>query len=164
MLIAIPSQLYAGDTLIFETDVWEHPHGQIKFSISNHHNTYTFEADEDHLVSISAATTATWVPGKYRWTSFHVDGDQRTTLQSGDFEILPDPSVAGDNRSHAQKMVDAIETALEETAGTELTITINGRTVTYERREALNIRNQYRKELVQAKRGGRAKKIYTRFI
>lgn len=73
----------------------------------------------DHAVTISAATSAGYSSGDYRWFSFVSDlatSTQRFTLEHGSLSILPDPATfttASDLRSHARTVLDAIEAVLE---------------------------------------------------
>lgn len=67
---------------------------------------------EDGVVQFSAAPAA-WAPGRYRWFYSVSDEADRHTLEQGTLEVLPDPAAAFDPRSHARKVLDAIEAYLE---------------------------------------------------
>lgn len=68
-------------------------------------------------VQASPASTAAWTAGFYTWSRWVEKSGARQTLdESGQLEVKADPAtiVQGFNsRSHARKMLEAIETALE---------------------------------------------------
>jgi hypothetical protein len=79
-------------------------------------------SDGTYQVQASPATTAAWVAGAYGWTRWVTKGAGAAvqTLASsddqGEVNVLANPrtSAAGyDSRSHARKMLESIETALE---------------------------------------------------
>lgn len=67
-------------------------------------------------VSASADATAAWAPGLYEWRLYLQNGTDRQSIAGGkltveaDFTKLP---AGHDGRSHAQRMLDAIEATLE---------------------------------------------------
>lgn len=94
----------------------------------------TASADvDDHLVSITAATSAAYVADTYSWQAYVTKGIERFSVDKGTLTINPDFAAAGtyDNRTHVKKVLDAIEAALESRASKEqLSYTINGRALT----------------------------------
>lgn len=66
----------------------------------------------DGVVSFAVAPAA-WAPGRYAWHYTATLGAARHTVAAGQVEVLPDPSAAHDPRSHARKVLDAIEAYLE---------------------------------------------------
>lgn len=61
-------------------------------------------------------TTATWSAGRYTWSLLATNAGllERTTLASGQVIIDPDPAAGTyDPRSHARRVLDAIEAYLE---------------------------------------------------
>lgn len=94
--------------------------------------------DGSHLVAATPVETASWNPGEYTWTSFVNDGTDRHTIETGTITIKPDPVSATtlDGRSAAKKWLDALLDArliLAETGGGVVTVSMNGRTVTYDK-------------------------------
>lgn len=84
--------------------------------------TITASADgENHAVSVPASTTAAYPDGRYDWTSYVSDGTDRHSVDAGSMEVLPDLAVASayDGRSHARKMLEAIESIIEGRATAE---------------------------------------------
>jgi hypothetical protein len=65
----------------------------------------------------SAATTGNWKPGSYYWSRRLERGADRVTLERDrQLDVLADPTATiqgNDARSHARKMLEQIETALE---------------------------------------------------
>lgn len=62
---------------------------------------------------VFAVSPAAWAAGRYIWHySVTLDG-ARQTIATGQIEVLPDTSAAHDPRSHARKVLDAIEAFLE---------------------------------------------------
>ena len=75
--------------------------------------------DGTHLVSVTAATTAAYTPGTYRWQAYVTQAAERYTVGEGVITILADFSAqaAGlDARSHTKKVLDALKAMLEEKA------------------------------------------------
>jgi hypothetical protein len=113
---------------------------------------------DDYEATVAGGITAGYLKGTYQWTAFiekGVDPDtERYTVGSGTVVLLPYLAAATgatDNRSHAQKMLDAIETALEA-AGSNITIvalTVNGKSVQYKRDDLLKMRAKYRREVAR---------------
>jgi len=66
-------------------------------------------------VTVAAATTATLAAGTYAWTLFatRTSDGARQTVCAGALEVAPDPAGAGDTRTAARKMLDAINAVLE---------------------------------------------------
>jgi len=83
----------------------------------------------DHLVNVPAATTAAWSDGDYTGAGFVTLGANRFTVWQGTLTIAPDPAGAspGDLRSHARRVLDAINQVLEGRASQEvLEFTVEG--------------------------------------
>lgn len=114
---------------------------------------------DDHLVSVLSSVTAEWTPGDYVWFSSVTDAEgERTTLDSGSITIKPDPTdyvASSDLRSHARKVLDAIEAVIEGRASRsdqQYTIEFNGnkRTlVSIPIADLLALRSQYLAEVLR---------------
>ena len=112
--------------------------------------TITASADgENHAVDVAAATTAAYAAGRYDWTSYVSDGTDRHSVGAGSMEVLPDLAVASayDGRSHARKMLEAIEAILEGRATNEnidlVSTSIQDQTVTRNPEELHRLRAYY---------------------
>lgn len=78
--------------------------------------TISSSADgDDHAVDLAAVTTAAYTAGEYEYTAMVTDGTDRYTVETGIITIMPDPSALStyDGRSHAKKVLDALELLLE---------------------------------------------------
>ena len=90
----------------------------------------------DHSVNLTAAQTASYNPGDYRWESYLTKSSlsKRHTVADGLITILV--NLAGistgfyDGRSHVKKVLDSIEAVIEKRATQEdLSTSIDGQTV-----------------------------------
>lgn len=126
--------LIAGDTLAFDTQAPTDADGNAYRASAGWEMTYrlaprsgagavieiTASADgDDFTVSVPSSTTSGWGAGWYTWAGYVSKAGNRYTFDDGQIEIKTDPGamVAGfDGRSHARKMLDAIEAALESKA------------------------------------------------
>jgi len=138
----IPLTITAGDSLQWlrrsgdypATDGWV-----LHYTLLGATAIYTIDgtaSGEDYAVSVDAATTAGWAPGKYQAQEYITNptGLQRITLRT--FALTIAPNLVGaspglDTRSHAQKMLDAINTWLESKAPVAGSMEINGRKISY---------------------------------
>jgi len=123
-------ELIAGDTLDFVDEVPEYPATDgwtLKYRLIPRF-TDPVQAPVDivattylttqYRIQETAPVTATWAPGDYTWARWveQSSGQLRQSVGQGQLEVLTDPAQATqgyDSRSHARKMVDRIEAALE---------------------------------------------------
>ncbi|MEW6307135.1 MAG: hypothetical protein AB1705_27035 [Verrucomicrobiota bacterium] len=180
-----PALITAGSTATWKrslsdykaSDGWTLKYRLRKSTSTNLSITSTASGD-DHLISVSAATTAGWTTGKYAWYAFVESGSQRFDVGEGFLEVRADPATSSsfDGRTHARKMLDAIESMLEGNASREeqaLTITSGGvnRQIQFcTKEELLKFRAYYSNEVraeeqALARQQGRAtgNRILTRF-
>ncbi len=128
----IPSQVRAGDTVRWRdpsvTDVFGAPltsasHGLTYFLRTNtNHEGATVAgvaADSGWEFTISAVTSAAFDAGiwYFQAVATALSGGEKTTLGTGQFEVLPSLSYAGspgafDGRSQAQKDLEAVQGAI----------------------------------------------------
>lgn len=117
-----------------------------------------------------------WPIGEYTW-SLHirrVADDARFLAASGRLRVLPDATTAGDHRSHAEIMVDKIQSLIEGRADTDVvSYTIAGRMIAkMPLTELIKWRDYYRAEVEREKhaeaivngRGGKSNVLTVRFI
>ena len=73
---------------------------------------------DDFVSSITPAVSSALIPGRYSWSARVTDGTDVATVGAGALTVQPDISALPrfDSRSHARKMLDAIEAALERRA------------------------------------------------
>ena len=77
------------------------------------------ESGNDYLVEVLSATTAAYTAGFYVWQAYIIrtSDSQRVTIGTGTVELVADRDTAtGDPRTHARKVLDAIEAVLENRA------------------------------------------------
>lgn len=70
-------------------------------------------------VDLSASATAQFETGRYAWQAFVTKTTEIYPVGSGQIDILPNLSSPADVRSHARKMLEAIEAVLENRATLE---------------------------------------------
>lgn len=132
-MIPEPGTITTGDSMSWNVSLPDYPAGDwvLHYAMFNAGGNYAFDAGADgvtHVVSLAIADTAAWTPGRYDWTAYVTRGTERKVITTGTFIIKPDPT-AGTNydaRSHARKMLDAIEAALENRATTQQLDMIRG--------------------------------------
>lgn len=106
----------------------------------------------DHAVTLAAATTATWPAGRRTWFARVGKGAEAHTVGEGALDILPDPTALSthDGRTHARRMLEAIEATLEGCAtAAQLDVVeweISGRKMKYDRATLIRLRNLYKIE------------------
>ena len=106
------------------------PSGKIEITAST--------SGDDFSVSVLPADTENYEPGIYQWVSF-VEKltagvvTERYAIESGSLEVIQDPSTFAtgvDNRSHAQRVLQSINTLLEGKAlSAEQSYSIAGRSI-----------------------------------
>lgn len=120
--------LVAGDTFRWQRslgdyppDVWTLQYAFIApagfFSV-----TATDDGDGNHLAELLPAVTAPIVPDLYQWSATVTDGTDRYTVGQGTTRVEMDATAQSnpiDTRSHARKVLQAIEAVLEGTATTD---------------------------------------------
>lgn len=180
-LTRIPNQLRAGDTWKWTATLSDYPattwtltYYLVRQSIA----TISFAASADgadHAVSVAAADTAAYTPGVYKYQAVVDDGTDHYQVEAGTVELLANFASGAssiDARSHARKVLDAVEALIEGTASkdqqeiTEGGVTLKRRSV----EDLLSLRDRYRAEVAaelrreRAERGlGTAKTIKVRF-
>lgn len=154
-----PTQLHAGDSVAWERAVPGYPaaDGWRLFYALIGPAQYVLEAiaAEPYRIEATAADTAAWSPGAYRWAAFVERADTRKTVATGRLEVSPNLATAEpyDVRSHAERMLALIEAALEKRIPKDQqSYEIDGLRldrIPIERLDAL--RSKYRRELMREK-------------
>ncbi len=121
-----PTTITAGDTIAWTKTLADYPadafalHYVLQPVAGGTPISINATADgTDYDVEVSAATSAGYAAGDYRWIAYVTDlatSLQRHTITTGKLTIAPDPlaySATTDLRSHARKTLDAIEAVLE---------------------------------------------------
>lgn len=115
------------------------------------------ESDGVFLASMSSAVTATQVPGDYYWQAEieRKSDNARVLVATGQWKFSPDLEQTGaDPRSHAEIMLDKIQSLLEGRADKDVTsYSIQGRSISKMGiADLLQWRDYYRKEVAQERR------------
>ena len=112
---------------------------------------------EDYLFTVDSETSTDFIAGYYHWQLeiVRISDGNRIVIERGSFTAIADLDVNGaDPRSHAEIMVDKIQTILEGKADSDVSsYSINGRSLTkFSPSELLEWRDYYKKEFAKEKR------------
>lgn len=74
-----------------------------------------FADGESFAISVAATTTAAYTAGDYTWTAIVTAGAEAFEVDSGLLDVLPryDQAANLDDRTHARKVLEAIEAVIE---------------------------------------------------
>ena len=125
-----PGQIVAGDSVDWTENLNDYPAPDwvLHYALFNKDGNYSFDAGADgtgHKAALTAATTAAttaaWAAGRYDWASYVTKGAERESVATGAIIIKAHPAagVPLDGRTHARKMLDALEATLEGKATTQ---------------------------------------------
>jgi len=129
---------------------------------------------DDHAVTITAAQSLTWNEGDYWWAAYATTGAERYEVVTGTLTVTKNfaaTDAVADQRSHAKKVLDAIEATIEGRASRDQqAYTIAGRSLALTPIESLlKLKQEYRAEYAKEvadekqKRGeGSGKRILAR--
>lgn len=118
-----PSSLTAGDTVKWTRSLSDYPAPTwvLKYRLINAAGKIDITASasgSDHLVNVSAATSAGWTSGTYSWQAYVEGGSsERYTVGTGTLEIKRNwaAEAAGyDTRSNARTILEQLEQAYED--------------------------------------------------
>jgi len=173
---ALPPQLRAGDTLrlslsapnYLASDGWTLAFALHCRTAPTIHLRTTADGDL-HRVDVDAADSLMWKPGAYDAIAYvtSLEGE-RYTVWHGAVEVLPDlvthPDLA-DSRSHAKRMLDAINALLEGKATKDvMSATIAGQSITrLSWRELLEAKVHYEASVAAERGAGAGRQILARF-
>lgn len=155
--------LIAGDALVFEaseadypaSDGWVMSFRLVPLSSGTPISFSATASGDDFAISVASATTASWTVGSYSWASAVTKAGERFTVGEGLITIKANPFTATtlDTRSHARKMLEAIEAALESRATSSqlelLELTIYSRSSKRDPSVLMKARNQYIAEVAR---------------
>jgi hypothetical protein len=152
-----PAELRAGDTAKWRRELPDYPASaswQLKVTLVGQQGAHTVTADaagDAFVFTLPASTTAGWTAGRYVRTEYVTNGTERYTVDTGEVVLLPDLAAATaaiDTRSHARKVLDAIETWLESRAPTAGAFEHAGIKIqNYPLADLLALRDRYRAEV-----------------
>lgn len=135
---AIPREFVAGDTVRATVALGDYPATTWTVTLYAENDAHAFNAvaaasGTEHAFTLSAATTAALVPGRYRYSLRATDGSIVETAGTGWFEVAMNPADAGkaDRRSWERQVLDAIRATLRDVAtNNQLQMSIGGRALT----------------------------------
>lgn len=112
---------------------------------------------DDYAVTIAASATATWNVGTYWWEAYVTKTTERFCVASGTLQVgvnFADKDVVADHRSHAKKVLDAIEAVIENRATRDqMAYTIAGRSLQLTPlADLMTLRDRYRTEVQKEQR------------
>jgi len=113
-----PPVARAGDTWAWTRDLADYPSSvwTLTYTLWTATAAYSVTAaasGDTHSISVPPATTAAYAAGRYEWVARVSDGTDTFTVGAGSIQILPAVGAAMDTRSHARRMLDAINAMLE---------------------------------------------------
>ena len=113
--------------------------------------------NDDYLFTVSSAESTDFTVGYYHWQLeiIRISDGNRIVVERGTFNAIPDLDVNGaDPRSHAEIMVDKIESILEGKADSDVaSYSIAGRSLSkLSPTELTDWRDYYRKEVAKEKK------------
>ncbi len=151
-----PVQITAGDTISFTKTLANYPASQgwsLKYVLNGGSGPITFTSTasvNDHVISVDATTTALWLPADYEFTGFAEKGSERHAIYIARLTVESDVEAQdpGDTRTHAQKMVEALEAQLEKMAQDDIIdSSVEGTQIRREaRKEIFIMRKKYQRE------------------
>jgi hypothetical protein len=153
-----PAILRVGDTWKWTRTLDDYPAGTwtLKYRFKSAAGGFEIVATASgttHTITVAAATTAAFTAGAYTWTAWVEAGSEKFTVGDGSAELQPDyragtASTALDDRSHARKMLDAIEAWLENSDPGVAEYEIAGRKMRYiPTADLIKLRNKYTAEV-----------------
>lgn len=119
-------------------------------------------ADGDHYaIEVAKGTTAGYTAGDYTWVAVVDDGTDAFEIDRGTLKLLPryDQAANLDDRTHARKVLEAIEAVIENRATKDQQeYSIAGRKlVRMPVQELMALRDKYRAEVYSEQLGERAR-------
>tara|TARA_Y100001973_G_C5197026_1_gene334959 strand:- start:1623 stop:2213 length:591 start_codon:yes stop_codon:yes gene_type:complete len=161
-----PDELVIGDRWVWRRDdlVSDYPISSFALSYEFHEDSggdgshkFTIaatEADDSYLVEIASSTTASLADGDFIWYAFITRSSdaQRVSVDEGRTTIVKNfANTNADLRSHAKKVLDAIEAVIENRATVDQSsFSIAGRSLSrMSIDELLNLKNTYKAEYLK---------------
>ena len=155
-----PTRVYAGDTIR-----WQRLNGayypaagwSIDVTLRNAGAVHTFQSAPSglsHIITITPAQSILIDAGSWSLLETYTNGTDRFTGAQNTIQILPSLTLPADNRTHARRVLDAIESVIIGAASSSTAeMTIAGRTLkSIPPRELLDLRDHYKQEVAQEER------------
>lgn len=120
---AEPLSARAGDTWRWQRALPDYPAPlwTLSYTLFASSGIVTFSSTPDgsqHRIHLAPSATAAYLAGRHDWIAHVSDGTDRHQVASGVMQVLPNLSEAAsyDGRSHARKVLDALNALLEQRA------------------------------------------------
>lgn len=158
-----PLQIRAGDTVKWTKSLADYPADDswiLTYYLVNSSRRFVVvatAAGADHAVTISASDSAKYPANNYSWTARVSKSGEVYTVATGTLEVLTDVTENVDTRSHAKKVLDAVEAVIEGRASLDQeNYTIAGRSLSRTPIEDLLVlRDRYKTEYEREKQAER---------
>ena len=160
----IPAEVTAGDSVSWRRAGGDYPASdgwQLSYTLVSATKAYTVNAaadGDDYLVTVDASTSTSWDADLYRVQAYVTKDAERHTVGTSLLRVQPNLAAATgglDTRTHAQKVLDAINTWLESKAPVAGAMELDGRKVSwYPLPDLLKLRDRYRAEVAAEQRKG----------
>lgn len=110
-----PTALVAGDTIKWSRPDLrsEYPDGTLAYRFVGESAPFTLTCDANFGVTLNSASMGS---GTWTWTAAVTVAGERSTVGSGMVQVRPDPFAilaATDTRSHARRVLEAVEAVIE---------------------------------------------------
>lgn len=153
-----PTRLRAGDTWKWTRSLADYPAPAwtLKYRMKSASRGFEIVAaasGSDHAVTVSSATSAAIVADAYTWIAWVESGTEKYTVAQGALTVDPDYRASGaavgiDARSHARKMLAAIEAWLESRDPGVAEYEVSGRRMKYHALgDLIKLRIRYQQEV-----------------
>lgn len=171
----VPSSLIAGDTWAFTRGYGDYPQPTWVATLYAEFRGSQFSiaavaSGTSQSFAATAAATGGYKTGHYKWWVRVTDGTSSFTVESGWFDVTPDPAATGtrDQRTWARRTLDALQCTLEGRASSDqLAMTIAGRSLSrIPLAELMTFRDKLRQEVrteEQGAKSGSGRNIKVRF-
>ena len=161
-----PAKLVAGDRFTWRRDDLASDYSPSSFALtyefhsdiggggSKKFTITAIEADDTYYIEVNSATTASYDTGDYIWEAYitRTSDSQRIMVDSGRTEITTNlANTNADLRSHAKKVLDAIENVLEGRATIDqASMSIAGRSLSRTPiSDLMELRDRYKAEYLK---------------
>ena len=141
--IPLGYSLYSGDSCMFYA-----------FNSNGAFNVSGTVEGSAAVFNILAADTSSENPGRYQYAVRVSHNSYGLTVASGEFVLMADPTAgAQDSRTHARRVLDAIEAVIEGRATKDqMSVSVAGYSISRMTvSELFELRDRYRQEVVQEK-------------
>lgn len=171
----IPQEIRAGSAYEWSESISRYSSDtySLEYTLFNSEHVFTINGESGEFrVELSSSDTSAFVSGVFQYVLRVSDGTDKYEIRSGTLRVLAnvDHLQNHDGRSHARRMLDAIESTLEGRASAAADeLTVGGRTI---KRtpipELLRLRGLYRQEVASEEaaaglQSGASRVIKTRF-